>query len=180
MTQWIALLRGINVGGKNKLKMADFRASLEQAGFAEVQTYIQSGNVVFKAQGAKSDIRDNIISVLSDTHGIIANVMILSPDELLAAIADNPYAGGFEKPNWMFVVFLENTPTSPDMDALQNLTTPNERIALDGARFYFYAGDGAGRSKVITNIDRKLGVSATARNWNTVLKLRDMTGETHG
>lgn len=145
MNTWIALLRGINVGGKNKLKMAEFRESLEKADFANVQTYIQSGNVVFDADGAKSDIRDKVISVLSDAHGIDANVMILSPDDLLAAIADNPFAGDFEKPNWMFAVFLEEAPDNPDMAALNALCTPNERIALDGDRFYFYAGDGAGR-----------------------------------
>lgn len=177
MNRWIVLLRGVNVSGKNKLPMADFRAALTAAGFASVQSYIQSGNVVLEAdeQLSQDDVSKAFQSVLSDSFNIDTPVMILNKERLRGAVKANPLGQEFEKPNWMFLYFLSEAPTSPNLEKLTELTSENERWELLGDVFYVFAGDGAGRSKLIARAEKLLGVSATARNWKTVQKLIEMT-----
>ncbi len=179
MKTWIALLRGVNVGGNNKLPMAELRAALTAAGFEQVKTYIQSGNVVLTAKDNLSadDVSDVVKAVLDDKFDIQANVMVLSGDALKVAAKRNPFGQEFDSPNWMFLSFLSNVPKTPDRDKLNALATENEKWDIIDRVFYFYAGDGAARSKILTKAEKLLGVSATGRNWNTVQKLLHMTGD---
>ena len=96
-------------------------------------------------------------------------------DELIAKASANPMGQDFEAPNWMFLFFLSEVPETPKLDDIATLTTDNETFELLGDVFYFYAGDGAGRSKLMAKAEKLLGVSATARNWKTVQKLIAMT-----
>lgn len=176
MNRWIILLRGVNVSGKNKLPMAEFRAALTEAGFENVQSYIQSGNVVLEADAALSqgDVSKSVQKTLLDGFDIETPLMLLTEARLKQAALENPLAQTFEKANWMFLFFLSEVPPSPNLEKLTELTAENERWELLGDVFYVYAGDGAGRSKLIARAEKLLGVAATARNWKTVQKLLEM------
>lgn len=180
MNRWIILLRGVNVSGKNKLPMAEFRAALSDAGFMNVQSYIQSGNVILEAEGVltKDNVSESVNKVLSSRFDIETPLMLLTEAQLRTAATSNPLGQTFEKANWMFLFFLSEEPTAPKLDKLTDLTTENERWELIGDVFYVFAGDGAGRSKLIARAEKMLGVSATARNWKTVQKLLSMLGDT--
>lgn len=173
MKTWIILLRGINVGGNNKLPMADLRESLSHAGLTQITTYIQSGNVVAKVDPAmdKTGIEHAVRQCISADFGYDISVMAISPDHLRRAMADNPWGQDYASPNFMFLYFLQSVPDAPDMETLERLKTDTEKLALKGTVFYVYAGDGAGRSKMFAKIERCLGVAATARNWRTLQKL---------
>ena len=176
MNRWIVLLRGVNVSGKNKLPMAAFRSALTNAGFSNVQSYIQSGNVVLGTDEGQSKeaLSDVVKVVLSESFDIETPVMVLAEAQLRQAALANPLGQSFEKANWMFLYFLSAFPPSPNLEKLKELTTENERWELRGDVFYLFAGDGAGRSKLVARAEKLLGVSATARNWKTVQKLIEM------
>ena len=177
MNRWIVLLRGVNVSGKNKLPMAEFRTAMTNAGFSNVQSYIQSGNVVLEADEghSKEDVSQKVQAVLSQSFDIQTPLMLLTEVQLKQSAHANPMGQDFEKTNWMFLFFLSEVPSSPNLEKLTELTTVNERWELLGDVFYVYAGDGAGGSKLIARAEKLLGVSATARNWKTVQKLLEMT-----
>ena len=173
MNIWIAFLRGVNVGGKNKLPMAELRAALETADFTNIQTYIQSGNIILQASPdiARAEIQTHIQHVLQNSFQIEAPVMVVSRDDLKTKVMANPFGQEFDAPNWMFLFFLSQEPLSANMDQIKALATDNEKFELLQDVFYFYAGDGAGRSKLMSKAEKLLGVSATARNWKTIQKL---------
>lgn len=175
METYIALLRGINVGGNNKLPMKELRQLLTDKGFADVQSYIQSGNVVFRHAPADLDViaqatRDAIMA----QFGFQPAVMVLEANALQAAAAENPFPAGEAEPKTLHLYFLAAAPPAPDLDALDQLKTETESFALIDDVFYLYAPDGIGRSKLAEQVERRLGVAATARNWRTVSKLLDM------
>jgi len=182
MKTWIVLLRGVNVSGKNKLPMADFRTALSAVGFSNVQSYIQSGNIIVQAADklAGMDVSKTVQAVLSDKFNISAPLMVLSPQDFGLAAKMNPFGQDFEAPNWMFLFFLASEPEATDLDKLTELTGKNERWKLVGNVFYAYAGDGAGRSKLMARAEKYLGVSTTAHNWKTAQKIIEMTGAQDG
>ncbi len=175
MAAFVALLRGINVGGRNKLPMKSLRELLEGLGFEDVQTYIQSGNVVFSApkKGART-YGAKITAAIEAEHGFAPNVMVLDATRFEAAAEGNPFPDGESAPKSLHLWFCEAKPKAPDLDALATRAKSNERYALEGDVFYLHAPDGIGRSKLAEKVERALGVSATARNWSTVSKLREM------
>jgi uncharacterized protein (DUF1697 family) len=175
MTTWIALLRGINVGGKGRLSMKDLVAVLEGLGGRDVRTYVQSGNAVFRA-----DVRDaatlggRITGAIKAAHGFAPATMVL-PAAALRRVADrNPFPQADATPTSLHLFFLAETPAVPDLAALESLRAGNEAFRLDGDVFYLHAPAGIGRSKLATAVERRLGVAATARNWRTVRQLLAM------
>lgn len=175
MPTWIALLRGINVGGKNKLPMAELKATLEALGGTGVQTYIQSGNVVFQSsQRSAGRLQAAIGEAIEASHGFRPQVLALTADQLDAAIDGNPYPEAAAEPKTLHAYFLASKPKSPDTERLARLQTPTERCRLVDRVFYLHTPDGFGRSKLAAGVERLLGVEATARNWRTVLKLAEM------
>lgn len=177
MTTLIALLRGINMGGHNKLPMKELAALLTGSGLRDVQTYIQSGNVVFRS-GAKDKaaVAKKISAVIKAQHGFAPQVLLLDADELRKAMANNPYPEAESTPASLSLLFLAGTPSHPDLKALEALRISSERFKLVGKVFYLHAPDGFGRSRLAANAERLLGVTATGRNWNTVCKLAGMAG----
>ena len=153
MPTLIALLRGINIGGNNKLPMKELTALLEGMGLRDVQTYIQSGNVVFRC-----DVKNR--AALAAKIG--------------AAIADNPYPEAEADPKSLSLLFLAEVPQHPDLKAMEAIKTDSERYKLVGKVLYLHAPEGFGRSRLATRAEKLLGVAASGRNWNTVCKLAEM------
>ncbi len=175
MTTLIALLRGINIGGNRKLPMKELAVLLTELGLRDVQTYIQSGNVVFRGNTKdRAALAAKISSAIEAKHGFAPQVLLLDAAELRKAMANNPYPEAEGTPVSLSLLFLAETPSHPDLKALEALRISSERFKLVGKVFYLHAPDGFGRSKLAANAERLLGVPATGRNWNTVCKLAEM------
>ena len=170
---YIALLRGINVGGHHKLPMKDLVTLLERLGYEDVKTYIQSGNVVFRSRrniGSKEAAK--ISDAIEAGFGFRPRLLILSKAELRAAVERNPFPT--DEGKFLHFFFLEAEPEAPDFEALEAVMTKTEQFRLHGQVFYLYTPDGFGVSKLAERAERYLGVPATARNFNTVSKLMEM------
>ena len=175
MSTLIALLRGINVGGNNKLPMNELTALLEGMGLREVQTYIQSGNVVFRCElKSRAMLAAKIGAAIEAQHGFAPQVLLLEAAELRKAIADNPYPEAEADPKSLHLFFLANAPQHPDLKSLEALKTGSERYKLAGRVLYLHTPEGVGRSKLAARAEKLLGVAASGRNWNTVCKLAEM------
>lgn len=174
MNDYVALFRGINVGGKNILPMQDLREVLSTLGCENVKTYIQSGNVVLSSAAGENDLSSSMAGAINDRCGFEPHVLVLAADRFRQIAAANPYAEAGLEPKFLHVSFLATKPASPDLDALEKLKSGSERFTLDDGAFYLCAPDGIGRSRLASGIEQHLGVSATSRNWRTVCKLVDM------
>ncbi len=167
---YVALFRGINVGGKNILPMKDLVGILEGIGCDNVRTYIQSGNAVFRAKGTNpKKIAEEISSRILESHGFQPKVLLMGAREFEDAVGHNPFETMEGKSLHFF--FLESTPVNADMDELVRVKSNTEEFTLDHNIFYLHAPDGIGRSKLAAKVEKALGVPATARNGNTVRKL---------
>ncbi len=175
MNTYIALLRGINVGGHNKLPMAELRELLGDLGLQDAQTYIQSGNAVFNSdkQGT-SPLAKRIQEAIDERYGFKPTTLVLTREEFEDAITSNPFPEGKTEPKSLHLYFLESPPQEVDLEKLEEVKKSNERFALLGKVFYLHAPDGIGRSKLAERIERVLKVSVTARNWRTVNKIAEM------
>jgi len=175
VTIWIALFRGINVGGSQVLPMKDLTALLESGGLGAVRTYIQSGNVVFqKSQGTSISLAKRIGDLVLKSRGFLPKVFVLSSRELSNAVAANPFPQAEADPKAVHLYFLSKLPSAPDFESLNRLRTGREAFELKGKVFYLYTPDGFGVSKLAAGAERFLGADATARNWRTVNKLIEM------
>ena len=178
MQTYIALLRGINVGGHHKLPMKDLRALLENLGLKNVRTYIASGNVVFQSQEKnRAQLSERISAEIKKGHGFEPDVQLLTGEEMEKAIQANPFPEGEAEPKSLHLFFLAAVPENPDLEAIDALRIENERFALIDKAFYLHAPDGIGRSKLAEKFGRYIDVSMTARNWRTVGKIMEMVGE---
>lgn len=174
MTNKIALLRGINVGGR-RLLMADLRRELEELGLEAVRTYIQTGNAVFRTASAETpDLADAIAGAIEEGHGFRPRVLVLDAADLRRAMDENPFPDAETDPKRLHLYFLAAEPTDVDVPALEEAATDSERFHVGKRVVYLHTPDGFGRSTLAGQIERRVGVPATARNWRTVLKLREM------
>lgn len=166
-TIWVALLRAVNVGGTGKLPMAELRAMCEAAGFAEVRTYIASGNVVFRAPGTENKVKAALEAVLARYFGKPVGVLVRTHAELVAVIVANPFpevAG-----NRLVVCFLDAPPPADALDRASHWQ--GERIALGQRELYIDYGEGMRESK----LKLPAAKAGTARNLNTVRQLLEMS-----
>jgi len=171
----IALLRGINVGGNNRLPMRDLVAILQAMDLRSVQTYIQSGNVVFQTdQTSLPELAHEIGAAIGESHGFTPQVLLLRLVELETAVTRNPFPEAQTDHKTLHFYFLESVPPAPDLALLAALKTERERFQLIDKVFYLHAPDGIGRSKLAEKVEKALGVATTARNWRTVSKLMEM------
>jgi uncharacterized protein (DUF1697 family) len=176
MKTFIALFRGINVGGKNSLPMKELVSLLEGLGCESIRTYIQSGNAVFESKEKDASRLSNKIRVeIKKRRGFEPYVLLLGLEEMEKAIAGNPFPE--TKPKSLHIGFLASAPTNPDLKALEGLKKKSERFFLKDKVFYLYAPEGVGRSKLAASAEKSLGVSMTDRNWRTVCKIRDLVKE---
>jgi len=168
MKTWLALLRGVNVLGRNKVSMAELAAAFERAGFGGVRTYIQSGNVVFRCtRGSARTLTARIADLMRDEFGFAPHVMVLSKDAFARAVRDNPFPGAHRDPKSLHLFFLSGTPSDPQLDALARIDAGREKFVLKGDVFYLYTPDGFAESVLRSRLERYLGVAATGRNWRT-------------
>ncbi|MBK7895623.1 MAG: DUF1697 domain-containing protein [Anaerolineaceae bacterium] len=175
MNTIIALLRGINVGGHGKLPMRELKALLEGMGLANVQTYIQSGNVIFQSERADwPALAQEIGAAIGESHGFVPQVMLLRLADLETAVSHTPFPTTDEQHKTLHFYFLASAPPNPDLASLEAIKSETEQFALIDAVFYLHAPDGIGRSRLAVKVERALGVAATARNWRTVSKLLEM------
>jgi len=173
MHRFIALFRGINVGGNNILPMKDLTKLLEDLGCSQVKTYIQSGNVVFQtAENDRTELAEKISRGIEEHFQFKPNVLLLKSSEFEEVITNNPFPTEVGKTLHFF--FLESSPKSPDLDGINAIKANSEDFKLHNTIFYLYAPDGIGRSNLAAKVEQKLGVPVTARNWNTVSKLFEM------
>lgn len=170
MTTYIALFRGINVGGKNILPMKDLVGMLEGMSCENVKTYIQSGNVVFQTNKEHvHTIAREMSARILEHHGFEPKVLLLEISELQEAIDKNPF--NTEDGKALHFFFLESYPKDPDLERLMTVKSTSEEFTLHKKVFYLYAPDGIGRSKLAAKVEQCMGVPVTARNWDTVRKL---------
>ncbi|MFW6195640.1 MAG: DUF1697 domain-containing protein [Chloroflexota bacterium] len=176
-TRHIALLRGINVGGKNRLPMADLKAMFARAGCEAASTYVQSGNVVFEADAAlASRIPATIQGEIESRCGLSVPVLIRTAEELSRAAANNPFLAEGDDPADLHLVFLADTPSADAAGSLDPERSPPDRFALHGREVYLKCPNGLGRSKLTTGyFDSKLRTVSTIRNWRTVQALLAMS-----
>ena len=175
MKTYIALFRGINVGGNNVLPMKELVARLESIGAQNVKTYIQSGNAVFQSQETNASLLSNKISAaIKKSHGFEPQVFLLKLEDMEKVVDANPFPEAESEPKTLHVHFLASMPKNPDLGALESIKSGRERFALKDGVFYLHAPDGIGRSKLASNAEKLLGVSMTGRNWRTVCKVMAM------
>jgi uncharacterized protein (DUF1697 family) len=173
MNTYIALFRGINVGGNNILPMKDLSGILEAMGCENIRTYIQSGNAVFRAKKEKAgSIAGEISSRVLESRGFMPKVLLLELSELQDAVENNPF--NIEDGKALHFFFLNSHPDNPDLKKLMAVKSRSEEFQLHKKVFYLYAPDGIGRSKLAVKVEQCLGTPVTARNWNTVNKLVSM------
>lgn len=177
MKTYVALLRGINVSGHKKVPMAELRDILFKVGFVNVQTYIQSGNVIFRSTEEDIQKLTQIIQKeIKNYFDFEVPVLIKTNDELLNIFNDCPFSQ--EKKESSYFTLLYWTPDQLLVDNLGELKYPNEEIIILNSCIYFYSSIGYGNRKYNNNFfERKLKVTATARNYKTMLKLLSLSSD---
>jgi uncharacterized protein (DUF1697 family) len=175
---FVALMRGINVGGKNKLPMKDLVGLFEEAGCVGVRHYIQSGNIVFGATTALAKrVPALITSAIQRDFSLEVPVVVRSRDEMRAVVKNNPLLAKGAPVESLHVVFLADVPTAAAAASLDPNRSPPDTFVVRGGEIYVSCPNGIGNSK-LTNayFDSKLRTTSTGRNWRTVLQLVEMCG----
>jgi uncharacterized protein (DUF1697 family) len=177
MQVYIAMLRGINVGGHKRIKMEQLRASFEELGFEQVKTYIQSGNVVFKTRKTSTSVLSKSIEkqILSD-FGFAVSVISRSSGEIAKAIEANPFVKerGIATEQ-LHVMFLSAAPDPSALQKLAELTAAPDQFCCLDREIYFYLPNGVSGSVLMKSpVDRVLAVATTTRNWKTVNSIHQM------
>lgn len=181
MTVYIALLRGINVGGKNMIKMADLKRSLTDNGLKEVQTYIQSGNVLFASDEGEGEMAVRIEHIIRQDFGLDVPVVLRTAAELRGAAADCPFtaeevsaAESTSVGECLYVAFLQGEPAAEALERFAVYANDKEKFRAAGREVYLLFSDSVRNSKLAANL-QKLDESVTVRNWRTVNKIVSLT-----
>lgn len=179
LASFIALLRGINVSGQNKIAMAELRAVCADLGWREVQSYIQSGNVVFQADdSAPADLEVELEQAITRHFSLKIPVIVRTAAGWPTYMSGNPYpTASLQEPN-LVMLALSKAPPKPDaVDKLQERAINGERIVQVGDALWIHYQSGVAGSKLSPALfDRLVGSAVTARNWRTVLKLNELVG----
>lgn len=177
MITYVSLFRGINVGGRQMIRMDELKALHESLELKEVVTYIQSGNVVFTSDDADAaQLARQIEEGFAQKFGFHVQVMVRTSEELREIIANNPFQNQQKEPKRVLVLFLATRPETTALEDLHKSYLGPEEFFLIGQELYIYYPDGMGRSKLtLPLIEKKLKTTGTGRNWNTVLQLEKLT-----
>lgn len=172
----VAFLRAVNVGGRNRVPMKELRELFESLGLTDVRTYVQSGNVVFTApsRGAGAIVNE-LEKAVADSFGVNTNVLLRSKSELEKVATRHPFAADDREPTHLHVLFLHDKPTKANAGRLEEDRFLPDRFVVKGQEVFLHYPNGQGRSKLtIDYFERRLDTAGTARNWKTVLTLREM------
>jgi len=175
MTAYVAFLRAVNVGGRNKVPMARLRDALTDAGLEEVATVLQSGNVVFRSRKSAAAVAKAVGGAIEEAFALKIGVVIRSAAELAAVAANNPFLDGGDDdpdPKSLHVAVLSARPTAAAVAKLDPGRSPPDAFVVHGREVYLSYPNGSGRSKLTLDyLEKTLGVTGTARNWRTVQRL---------
>jgi len=166
------LLRGINVGGRNPVAMADLRALFESLGYSDVATYIQSGNVTFRT--GRPVRPETIEAAVATRMGFDVAVVLRKASDLVRIVHANPF--GALDPKHLHVGFLAENPPAQAAKGLDPAACAPEEFVLRGCEIYLHLPHGMGRARLPMYLDRRLKIPTTVRNWSTVLKLTELGG----
>jgi uncharacterized protein (DUF1697 family) len=180
MKTFIGLLRGINVGGNNRIPMADLRALCGELGWSDVQTYIQSGNLIFSASGKPAALETKLQRAIETRFGFSIPIIVRSAGDWPAYIRNNPFLDACKKDPHLVMLCLSQAPPKSDATArLSERAAGGERVIHIGDALWIHFAGGVARSKISPALlDRMVGSPVTTRNWLTVLKLRELMDET--
>ncbi len=177
MPRHVVLLRGINIGSRNRIAMPALREALEEAGFDDVQTYVQSGNVVLSSGKSAAEVGRACERQIKKSFGLDVDVITRTRAQLAKVVEANPLADVAKEPKRYQVSFLSAKPSAAVMRKLEDAAAEQERVVLLGKEIYAWHPEGVARSRLWTLLaGRGLGVTATARNWTTVTKLLELAG----
>ncbi len=172
----VVLLRGINLGPRNRIAMPALRKELATAGLQDVSTYLQSGNIVLRSDASPDELARECEQLISAAFGLQIEAVARTRDELAAVVERNPFAEIAVNPKRYQVSFLSAEPDPDAVRACEALAAPQERLVTIGRELYAWHPDGVGRSRLGAKLaGPALGVTATARNWGTVTALLAMT-----
>ncbi len=179
MTKYVSILRGINVGGNRKILMADLKSLFNKLGFSNVQTYIQSGNVIFDfaQKSSNADMEQKIQRAIAETFCFDVPVIVRTAEEMSESIANNPF---WKEKNIdidrLHLTFLKELPSKEKLDKLKTLTFNPDRFEIIGKDAFIFCSAGYSDSKLTNQfLENKLDTIATTRNWKTVMKLHELT-----
>lgn len=170
MPRYVALLRAVNVGGRNKVPMAELRDLFESLGHADVSTFIQSGNVLFTARASVTP--KSLETAISKRFHVDTTVVLRTPSELEKVVKANPFARA--NTSKLHVGFMMQQPSAAVVSELDAERFRPEEFAIRGRELYLHLPNGMGRSKLPAYLDRQLAIPTTVRNWNTVTKLIEL------
>jgi uncharacterized protein (DUF1697 family) len=177
-TVFVALFSGINVGGNRIVKMAELRSFLEELGFADIATYVQSGNAVFRSKkGDAATLTRLLEAAFEKKWGFHSRIMVRDLGWFERLVRENPYPEVAAEPTKLHAYALERGPTADEIARLAEKCTGPERFEIKGDVLYLHAPDGLGKSVFAGSIPRTLKVPGTARNWRSVLALLEMAGQ---
>lgn len=177
-TSYVALLRAVNVGGKNRVAMPALRALAEGLGLGSPRTVLQSGNLVFEGEGEPAKIAARLQEAAAAELGLEVDFLVRAAEAWRAILDACPFADEARAdPSHTVVMCLQRAPEAAQVEALRAAIKGRERVACAGTEAYFVYPEGIGTSKLTTAvIERALGTRGTARNWNTALKLAELCG----
>jgi len=177
VTRQVALLRGINVGGRNKIAMAPLREAITALGYADVQTHLQSGNVVFGTDRRPDRVASEVEAVIADRFGLAIGIVVRTHDHLAQVVSRNPLPEAAAEPARFLVNFLSAAPDPAVVAEIDPAAYDPDVFRVRGRDVYLYCPQGIRDSKLAAfPWGKRLGLVATARNWNTVTRLLEMTG----
>ena len=176
MQQYIAIIRGVNVGGHNRVNMQMLREALGSAGLKNVQTYIQSGNIVFLSGIQKrASLSTKISGILKTLFDVDVPVLVRSAEEWQSTVNKNPFLRETEDHTKLLVTFLSGMPALPDVQKVSLYTFPHDEFRVVGSDVYLFCKDGYGRTDITnTFFEKHLKLTSTTRNWKSVLALSEM------
>ena len=178
MPSYVALLRAVNVGGRNRVAMPRLRAVLESEGYEDVSTYVQSGNVCFRSPSRSvASVRGEVERVVEDEFGLDVVVIVRTRADLDTLVQRNPFRRARVPEQQLHVAFLADRPTRAAVARLDPDRSPPDEFAVVDRHVYLRCPNGIGRTKLTNDyLERRLGTSATVRNWRTVTELRRLVG----
>ncbi len=177
MAVHISMLRGINVSGQKKIKMAALKTLYEDLGFENVETYIQSGNVVFQSNKISSaSLSTKIAGAIEEQYGFTVPITIRMREEFKKLIISNPFLARKNiDPSKLYVTFLESKPKEVQLASIEAVDSKGDEYSVSGNEIYIYCPGGYGKTKLSNNFfESKLKQSATTRNWRTINMLHEM------